>query len=82
MNIFKERIIGAVTVMSSKDLEKLWTILKNEFNNPDWNSIEEVEPDKIDLKMLSEINSDKDCKSFVSEEETLKHLGIHKKELF
>ena len=54
MNIFKERIIGAITVMSNNDLEKLWDILKTQFSNS-WDNIEEIEPDEIDIKILNEI---------------------------
>ncbi len=80
MNIFKERIIGAITVMSNNDLEKLWDILKTQFNNS-WDNIEEIEPDEIDIKMLNEIENNPDCKVFVSENDALKQLGITKNDL-
>lgn len=80
MNIFKERIIGAITVMSNNDLEKLWDILKTQFSNS-WDNIEEIEPDEIDIKMLNEIENNPDCKVFVSENDALKQLGITKNDL-
>lgn len=35
-----------------------------EITNNGWNSIEEVEPDEIDLKMIQEIQNDPDCRIF------------------
>ena len=48
---------------------------KLNMKNKNWEDIEEVEPDEIDLEMLNEID-DPDCKEFVSEEEALKMLGL------
>jgi len=45
-------------------------------NQPIWDDIEEEEPDAVDFRMLAEAEEDPDCKEFVSEEETLKALGI------
>lgn len=41
-----------------------------------WDNIEEVEPDEIDLQMLEEIKADPDCHSFVSSEEAMKELDL------
>jgi hypothetical protein len=35
-----------------------------EITNNGWDSIEEVEPDEIDLKMIQEIQNDPDCRIF------------------
>ncbi|MCD7904732.1 MAG: hypothetical protein LUG24_03985 [Clostridiales bacterium] len=74
MTAVKERIFGAITIMNNCDAEKLWHIIETNFCNHDWDDIEEVEPDEWDLQMLSEIESDPDCKEFVSEEELQKIL--------
>lgn len=59
----KERIIGAVTVMSLDEASKLWDLISKE-HAVNWNDIEEIEPDEWDLKMLKEIENNPDCKSF------------------
>lgn len=41
------------------------------------NGIEEIEPDKTDLEMLNEIETNPECKTFVSSDEAMKELGIH-----
>ena len=71
MSNIKERILGAVTVMSEKDANSLWKIIIDNFSS--WSDIEEIEPDKTDLDMLNEI----ECKTFVSSDEAMKELGIH-----
>ena len=39
-----------------------------------WDDVEEVEPDEFDLEMLKEIESDPDCKKYVSEDEMFARL--------
>lgn len=76
MSNVKERIIGAVTVMSEENAEKIWTIIERNFSASKWDDIEEVEPDEIDLEMISEAKSDIDCQVFVSQQEVYKELGL------
>jgi hypothetical protein len=76
MTAVKERILGALTVMSNEDAEKIWLIIKTNFDSSLWDKIEEIEPDEWDKKMLDEIESDPDCKEFVSADEVYKSLGI------
>lgn len=76
MSNVKERIIGAVTVMSEENAEKIWTIIETNFSASKWDDIEEVEPDEIDLEMISEAKSDIDCQVFVSQQEVYKELGL------
>lgn len=66
MTDVKERIIGAVTVMSDSDAENFWEIIKKQFRTS-WNDIEEVEPDEIDLQMLEAIEVDPECHEFMKE---------------
>ena len=76
MTPIKERILGAVTIMSNEDAEKLWFIIKNKFDDNIWDNIDEIQPDEWDLKMLSEIEKNPDCKEFISEEELYKSLNM------
>lgn len=74
MSSVKERIFGAVTVMSEKDAGTLWKIIIDNFSV--WNDIPEVKPDELDRKMLSEMESDPDCREFISETEAMHELGL------
>jgi hypothetical protein len=76
MTAVKERILGALTVMSNEDAEKIWLIIKTNFDGSLWDKIEEVEPDEWDKKMLEEIENDPDCKEFIPADEVYKSLGI------
>lgn len=78
MTAIKERIIGAVSLMSDKEAEVFWNLIQNRYIilPKSWDDIEEVEPDEIDLQMLKEIENDPDCHSFVSSEEAMKALGL------
>ncbi len=62
MTKIKERLLGAIMVMSDEQAEKLW-------NQIVWDSIPEEEPDDWDKKMLEQIKNDPDCHTFASEEE-------------
>lgn len=75
MSAVKERILGAVTVMSDIEAEKIWDIITKYFSF-DWDSVETVSPDEWDKKMLAEIKEDPDCKSFVSSEDAMKAIGL------
>lgn len=66
MTAVKERIIGAVTVMNDRDAEAFWNIILEKFT-PSWNSMEEVEPDEMDMQMLNAIATDPECHEFVKE---------------
>lgn len=74
MSNIKERILGAVTVMSEKDANALWKIIIDNF--PSWDDIGEVEPDDVDIAMLRETEVNPDCKIFVASEEAMKELGL------
>lgn len=75
MSAVKERIFGAVTVMSDIEAEKIWDMITKQFSF-DWDNIETVTPDEWDKKMLAEIQDDPDCKSFVPSEDAMKELGL------
>lgn len=74
MSSIKERILGAVTVMSEKDAVTLWKLIINTFS--DWESIEEIQPDELDLAMLQEVENNPECKSFISNSDAMRELGL------
>ena len=45
-------------------------------NFSDWADIEEVDPDELDNKMLQEIVSNPECRSFVPQDEVFRELGL------
>lgn len=59
----KEKIFGAVTIMSNSDAENVWNFIVKQ-HSPSWDDIEEVEPDAIDIQMLKEIEADPECREF------------------
>ena len=63
MSNVKERLLGAITVMDETSAARLWEFVL-EMSNNGWDSIEEIEPDEIDMKMIQEIQNDPDCHTF------------------
>lgn len=63
MSNVKERLLGAITVMNEEDAMRLWEFVL-EISGNGWDSIEEVEPDEIDLQLIQEAQSDPDCQVF------------------
>ena len=49
MSNVKERIIGAVTIMSEEEAEKVWNLIQASFILSD---VEEIEPDPEELEAL------------------------------
>lgn len=81
MTAIKERIMGAVSLMSNEEAETFWNLIQNRYiispkTWDNWDNIEEIEPDEIDLRMLHEIECDPDCRKFVTSEEAMKELGL------
>lgn len=68
MTAIKEKIIGAVTVMSDADAENFWDIIVKKYS-PSWDDVEEECPDEIDLQMLEAIKNDPDCQEFTNEKD-------------
>ena len=54
MTAIKERILGAVSVMSDADAETVWELIMTNFPKRTWDDIETVVPDEWDLKMLQQ----------------------------
>lgn len=63
MSNIKERLLGAITVMDDASAMQLWDFIL-EMSGSGWSSIEEVEPDEIDLQMIREVQSNPDCQEF------------------
>lgn len=76
MSNIKERILGAVTVMSDDDAQIIWEVILERFSSNNWDSIEEVQPDGWDLEMLNDISKNPECHEFVSSEDLEKELGL------
>lgn len=76
MSNVKERILGAVTVMSDYDAEIVWKLILNRFSDISWDNVESEAPDEIDLQMLNEIKNNPECHEFVSSEMAMKELGL------
>lgn len=81
MTAIKERIMGAVSLMSNEEAETFWNLIQRHYiispkTWSNWDNIEEVEPDEIDLQMLHDIENDPECKEFISSEEAMKELGL------
>lgn len=76
MTAIKERIFGAVSIMSDADAETVWDMITTTFPKKSWEDIESVEPDAWDLKMLHDAESDPDCNEYVSSEDAMKFLGL------
>lgn len=77
MTAIKERILGAVTVMNDTEAEAVWELIIANFPKRSWSDIETVAPDEWDKKMLADIETNPDCKEFVSSDEAMKELGLN-----
>lgn len=79
MSIIKERIIGAVTVMSEEDARKIWTMILNEVAPKDSSnfSFEEVDPDDDEKKILDAwAAGDPDYQPYMTHEQLKAELGL------
>lgn len=79
MSIIKERIIGAVTVMSEDDAKKIWTMILNEVAPKDYSNFnfEEVDPDDNEKKILDAwATGDPDYQPYITHEQLKTELGL------
>ncbi|MCL1948427.1 MAG: hypothetical protein FWF59_01655 [Turicibacter sp.] len=68
MLLVKERIMGAVTVMTEEEANKIWQIIQ-------YNHLEEVEPLPDEIAALEAYrNGDPEYQPTISHEEVLKEL--------
>lgn len=74
MSNIKERILGAVTVMSEKDAEKVWNLIMATFALA---NADEVEPDPDEEEiMLAYKSGVPDYQAAISQEDLIKELGL------
>ena len=73
MTTTKGAIIRTIEILDDESADYVLDWLTRNFKavqlKDTWDMIEEVEPDEIDLEMLTEIETNPDCHVFVSEEE-------------
>ena len=74
MSNIKERILGAVTVMSEKDAEKVWNLIMATFALA---NADEVEPDPDEEEIMYAYKSGApDYQAAISQEDLIKELGL------
>ena len=74
MSNVKERIIGAVTIMSEEEAEKVWNLIQASFILSD---VEEIEPDPEELEALSRYEAgEPDYQPSISAENLKRELGL------
>lgn len=74
MSNIKERILGAITVMSDEDAEKVWNLIQATFA---LTNAEEVEPDADELEALNAYQNGKaEYQPVISHEDLIKELGL------
>ncbi len=76
MNAIKERLIGAITVMSIDEAEKLWNLVLSDYNSENWESVDEVEPTVEEINILKAYyDGSDDLQAIISHEELKKKLN-------
>ena len=74
MSNVKERILGAVTIMSEKDAEKVWNLIQSAFA---LSNAEEEVPDEEELAaMYAYAAGDPEYEPALSRDRVMKELGI------
>lgn len=74
MSNIKERIIGAVTIMSEEEAEKVWNLIQASFILSD---VEEIEPDPEELEALRRYETgEPDYQPSISAENLKRELGL------
>ena len=75
MSNVKERIFGAVTIMSEEDAVKVWNLIQGAFA---LNNAEEVIPDPDELAAMNAYKSgNPEYQPSISQEELMKELGLN-----
>lgn len=74
MSNIKERIFGAVTVMSEEDAQKVWELILSTFS---LDSIEQVLPEPEEQAAINAYqNDDPDYQPSVSQEDLIRELNL------
>ena len=75
----KDKIITLLEVMPEKDAEILFRYIISKYQlSPTivWTTLEEEEPDKIDLELLEDIKNDSEYYEFITSDELKSELGL------
>ncbi len=74
MSEVKERILGAVTIMSEEDAQKVWDLIRATFS---LSNLEETIPDDEETAILKAYHAGSDeYQPVISHKDLLKELGI------
>lgn len=74
MSNVKERILGAVTIMSEADAEKVWNLIQNTFALA---NVEEVEPDTDEISDIEAYKAgNTEYQPYMTNEDLKKKLGL------
>ncbi|WP_455721464.1 hypothetical protein [Agathobacter sp.] len=74
MSNIKERILGAVTIMSEADAEKVWNLIQSTFALA---NVEEVEPDNDEISDIEAYKAgNADYQPYMTNEDLKKKLGL------
>ena len=74
MSIVKERILGAVAIMSEEDAEKVWDLIRGAFA---LSNAEKTVPDADEISALNAYKAgDSDYQPSCSQDELMKELGL------
>ena len=78
MSEIKERIVGALSIMSDEDAESVWAFIRDGYvvKTKTWDDIDEDEPDAAELEIIEKYNSDPSAyMSAVLHEDMRKQIG-------
>jgi hypothetical protein len=75
MSAIKERIFGAVSVMSESDAAIVWKLILDNIPSRSWDDIEIERPDEWDQEMLKDISENPDCREFIAEADLLQNIN-------
>lgn len=75
MSVTKEKILHTIELMNDDDAMLVLDWLNSNFvmvyKKREWDDIEEFMPDEIDMEIISDIETNPDCKEFISKEELI-----------
>lgn len=59
MSGIKERIVGALSIMSDEDAESVWAFIRDGYvvKSKTWDDIDEVEPDSDELELIKKYSA-------------------------
>ena len=71
MSVMKERILGAITVMSEEDAERIWEIIKIQFG------FSTDIPTEEEIKIINAYKENHDdCQPYITHEDLKKELNL------